>query len=219
MRVMVATLLLIPLAGCGSTGAGDVTRWMSGGLLGRGDAEPMEIAARERAAAAEEDDGPASPVLTVAVGRREATATLIQRQGSARLWRAPGGVVVATDGARVTATAGLPQMVTATRFDGPDPLEDPRALLRRGAEARRLVDVSGRNRDPAGMRFGLAFDCRLRAYATEEPGTILVEERCRVPGLSPVVNRFWASEATGRIEYAEQWVGPGVPPMSLEFPE
>ncbi|MBY0337795.1 MAG: YjbF family lipoprotein [Acetobacteraceae bacterium] len=212
---MIAALLLLPLAGCGGTGAGDVTRWMTGGLLGRGEPEPMDIAARERAASEEED---APDTLTLAMGRREATATLIQRQGSHRLWRAPGGVVVATDGARITATAGLPQMVMATRFDGPDPLEDPRALLRRGAEARRLVDVAGRDRNPAGMRFGLAFDCRLRAYATEEAGTILVEERCRVPGLSPVTNRFWASEATGRIEYAEQWVGPGVPAMALEFP-
>jgi hypothetical protein len=104
----------------------------------------------------------------------------------------------------------------ATRFDGPDPLEDPRALLDRSAEVRRLVDISGASRDPETMRFGVAFDCRLRAAPTEE-GMILVEERCRVPGFSPVTNRFWASAETGQVGFAEQWVGPGMGPLSLDF--
>lgn len=187
------------------------------GLLGPPQ-DRMAIAAAE-SARDDDEEGEEGPAIQLRLGRREATASLIQRQGSYRLWRAPGGVVVATDGARVVATAGLPQMVMATRFDGPDPLEDPRALLRRGAEARRLVDVSGERRDPAGMRFGLAFDCRLRAYSTEEEGVLVVEERCRVPGMRAVVNRFWAREATGRVEHAEQWIGPGVAPLALDFPE
>jgi hypothetical protein len=132
------------------------------------------------------------------------------------MWRAPGGVVVATDGARVVGTAGLPQMVMATRFDGPDPLSDPRALLTRTAETRRLVDISGASRDPSTMRFGISFDCRLRAAETED-GYILVEERCRVPGFSPVVNLFWAEKESGAVGYAEQWIGPGIGPLALDF--
>ena len=33
------------------------------------------------------------------------------------------------DGARVVATSGLPEVLAATRFDGPDPLANPAALL------------------------------------------------------------------------------------------
>ena len=116
----------------------------------------------------------------------------------------------------LVATSGLPQMVMATRFDGSDPLTDPRALIARSAEARRLVDISGASREPATMRFGVSFDCRLRAAETED-GYILVEERCRVPGFSPVVNRFWADGQTGAVGYAEQWAGPGIGPLALDF--
>ena len=163
----------------------------------------------------DEEDG--VPFVRMALGRREASASLMQTQGQRRLWRASGGVVVATDGARVVATSGLPQMVMATRFDGPDPLEDPKALINRSAEARRLVDIAGAARDPASMRFGLSFDCRLRGYRTEEEHMILLEERCRVPGFSPVLNRFWADERTNRVGFAQQWVGPGIGPLSLDF--
>ena len=180
--------------------------------------DPLAIAEREAAATAGEE-APAEPRLELSLGQRRATATLLQRQGEHRLWRAPGGVVVATERARVVATAGLAQMVTGTRFDGPDPLEDPLPLLRRSAEARRLVDVSPRSREPSGMRFGLAFDCRLRATGTQDEHVILVEERCRAAGLSPVLNRFWVDERNGRVSMAEQWVGPGIPPLLLEFPD
>jgi hypothetical protein len=89
-----------------------------------GPSEPDRMAIAAAESADEEQDGP--QLVRLALGRREASATLIQEQGQRRLWRAPGGVVVSTDGARIVATAGLPQMVMATRFDGPDPLEDPR---------------------------------------------------------------------------------------------
>ncbi len=214
MRAISAALALLALAACGSTG----------GALGRAarapfqPPDPITVADRERRAT-EGEVARAEPSVELALGRRRATATLLQRQGESRLWRAPGGVVVATNGARVVGTAGLAQMITGTRFDGPDPLEDPAPLLRRSAEARRLVDLSPRNRDPAGMRFGVAFDCRLRAIETEEAHILLVEERCRATGLSEVRNRFWVDVRTRRATHAEQWVGPGLPPLLIEFSE
>ena len=221
MRAGTALVLLL-LAGCTRAGDLDVTRALTGGLLtdralglgGQGQPrEPDRMAIAE----AESDEEEGVQTVRMALGRREANATLIQEQGQRRLWRAPGGVVVATDGVRVVATSGLPQMVMATRFDGPDPLEDPKALIGRSVEARRLVDVTGASRDPATMRFGLSFDCRLRGFRTEEEHTILVEERCRVPGFSAVNNRFWADERTNRVGFAQQWVGPGIGPLSLDF--
>ena len=203
MRALLLTFLLA-LAAC-ADGSGFA------GFLPGGEPDRLAIAEIESAEAEESGE-----VLRLALGRRRATAALIQQQGSRRMWRAPGGVIVATDGARVVGTAGLPQMVMATRFDDADPLTDPRALLTRTAETRRLVDISGAARDPASMRFGLSFDCRLRAAETAD-GFILVEERCRVPGLSPVVNRFWADRETGVIAYAEQWIGPGLGPLALDF--
>lgn len=200
----VLPFLLLALAGCGSQSPFAVFSRTG---------EPDRLAIAEIESGEAEESG---EVLRMALGRRRASAVLIQQQGTRRMWRAPGGVVVATDGARVVGTAGLPQIVMGTRFDGPDPLADPRALLTRTAETRRLVDVSGASRDPSGMRFGLSFDCRLRAAETED-GYILVEERCRVPGLSPVVNRFWAERESGAVGYAEQWIGPGLGPLALDF--
>jgi hypothetical protein len=204
MRVILPMAMFL-LAGCGADAP-------LSGLFSAGEPDRLAIAEAESA----EAEGEGLEVIRLSLGRRRASATLIQQQGSRRMWRAPGGVIVATDGARVVGTAGLPQMVMATRFDGGDPLADPRALLARSAEARRLVDISGAARDPASMRFGIAFDCRLRAAETED-GFILVEERCRVPGFSPVVNRFWADRETGAIGYAEQWIGPGLGPLALDF--
>jgi hypothetical protein len=187
-----ALALLLVLLGCNDAGNVDVTRVVTGGLLtdrmlGLGQpTEPDRMAIAER----ESDEGDGTPFLRMALGRREATASLMQTQGQRRLWRAAGGVVVATDGARVVATSGLPQMVMATRFDGPDPLEDPKSLIGRSAEARRLVDIAGAARDPATIR---------------------------VPGFSPVLNRFWADERTNQIGFAQQWVGPGIGPLSLDF--
>lgn len=220
MHAGLLLLALIALTGCNRPGGTDVTRGLTGGLLSdsmfgaSGPREPDRMAI----AAAESEEGEDGPqMVRLALGRRQASATLIQEQGQRRLWRAPGGVVVSTDGARVVATAGLPQMVMATRFDGPDPLEDPKSLIGRSVETRRLVDVMGASRDPSTMRFGLSFDCRLRAFRTDEEHMILIEERCRVPGLSPVSNRFWADEGSNRVGFAEQWVGPGVGPLSLDF--
>lgn len=205
-RTMRAGLLLslFLLAGCAEAG-----RW-----LGMPAPEGDRLAIAE-AESGEEDDG--TTIVRLALGRRQASAALIQEQGERRLWRAPGGVVVQTDGARVTATAGLPQIVMATRFDGADPLEDPKALLGRSVEARRLVDVAAASRAPETMRFGIGMDCRLRGFRTEEEHQILVEETCRAPGMRRVVNQFWADERTNRVGFAEQWVGPGMQPLALDF--
>ncbi len=197
-------LLCGMLAGCA-----EARRWLD--MPGAGE-DRLAIAEAE---SGEEDDGVTT--LRLAVGRRQASAVLIQEQGERRLWRAPGGVVVQTDGARVTATAGLPQIVMATRFDGPDPLDDPKALVGRSVEARRLVDVAGASRAPETMRFGIGMDCRLRGFRTEEEHQILVEETCRAPGMRRVSNQFWADERTNRVGFAEQWVGPGMQPLALDF--
>ena len=45
----------------------------------------------------------------------------------------------------------------------------------------------------------------------------LVEERCRAGSEGAHTNRFWADSATGAVLRAEQWVGPGLPPMTVEF--
>ncbi|MFL1461503.1 YjbF family lipoprotein [Roseococcus sp. DSY-14] len=197
-------LLCVLLAGCA-----EARRWS--GLP----AAPEDRLAIAEAESGEEDEG--TTVVRMALGRRQASAVLIQEQGERRMWRAPGGVVVQTDGARVTATAGLPRILMATRFDGPDPLEDPKSLLGRSVEARRLVDVAAASRAPETMRFGLGFDCRLRGFRTEEEGQILIEETCRAPGLRRVVNQFWADERTNRVGFAEQWVGEGLQPLALDF--
>ena len=47
----------------------------------------------------------------------------------------------------------------------------------------------------------------------------LVEERCRAGSEGAHTNRFWADSATGAVLRAEQWVGPGLPPMTVEFSE
>jgi hypothetical protein len=214
--------LLLLLAACGGGQGGGTSGAIRAVLGGLGLPMPGDPPAEPDRLAIAEAESPevdrAAPQLRLGLGARTASALLIQQQGNRRLWHAPGGVVVATDGARVVATSGLPTLITGTRFDGPDPLENPLELLGRSTEARRLVDQSGAARDPASMRFGLAFDCRLRATRTAEAGVVLVEERCRVPGLAPVVNSFWAEETSGRVTHAEQWVGTGLPQMVLVFP-
>ncbi|MFC7692497.1 YjbF family lipoprotein [Paeniroseomonas aquatica] len=142
---------------------------------------------------------------------------LLQELGERRIWRTSGGIVVATEGGRVTATAGLRQMLAATRFEGPDPLARPAALLDHPAEARRLVDLMDADREPDGMRFGISLDCRLRAEPTEDAEVLLVRERCRSRGSSGFTNRFWVEAAGGAVIRAEQWVGPRVPMLVMEF--
>ncbi len=158
---------------------------------------------------------PGPPALRVTLGRRSARAALLQELGERRLWRTDAGFVVATDGARVVATAGLREMLAATRFDGPDPLQNPQALLGRAAPARRLVDLMTADRDPAGMRFGVEIECRLRAQPTTDPAVLLVEEGCRGPG-GRFTNRFWVEAEGGAVLRSEQWIGPRLPLLTLE---
>lgn len=147
-----------------------------------------------------------------------AYAVLLQENGQRRLWRTADGFALATDGARVVATAGLPQMLMATRIDGPDPLAAPEALVGQEGEARRLVDLATAARDPAGMRFGLEIACRLRAAAdAEEPALLQVEESCRGPDpVGAFVNRFTLQRADGAVLRSEQWIGPGLPRLTVE---
>lgn len=92
------------------------------------------------------------------------------------------------------------------------------ALLDQPAEARRLVDLMRADREPAGMRFGIAVQCRLHAARTAADETLLlVEERCRARGAPAFTNRFWADAESGAVLRSEQWVGQGVPPMVVEF--
>ncbi|WP_270938660.1 YjbF family lipoprotein, partial [Falsiroseomonas oryzae] len=162
------------------------------------------------AEAASAAEGPALLMLTP----RRVVLEPVSGAGTRRVWRGDGNLALATEGARVVGTAGFAQMVMATRFDGPDPLEDPRALLGREASARRTVDLSGADRDPATMRFGVLLDCTLRGR--EEGGWILVEERCTGGGLS-FANRFWAEPERGAVLRSEQWAGEGVGVMTLEL--
>jgi hypothetical protein len=134
-------------------------------------------------------------------------------EGLPGLWRAEDGVAVELRNGRVVATAGLGPILVATRFDTPDPLADPRALPGREVVARRGVDLAGADRDPAGMRFGVALTCTLRGR--EEAGWLLVEERCAGDG-ADFVNRFWAEPGTGRIRRSEQRAGSLPAVMVLE---
>jgi hypothetical protein len=146
---------------------------------------------------------------------RRVALSPISEAGDRRVWRSEGNIALATEGARVVATAGLPRMVMATRFDGADPLDDPRALLGREAPARRTVDLGGDDRDPGDMRFGVTLDCALQGRM--EAGWILVEERCQGDGLA-FTNRFWADPATGAVRRSEQWAGEGVGMLALRMP-
>src|SRR4051812_6987651 len=131
---LLATLLLAAplLAGCGDT--------VWSGLL-PGTAEP--------------DPEPAGPALRLTLRGHTHYAALVQEMGDRRLWRTADNQVVETAGGRVVATAGFGEMLAATRFDGPDPLADPAALLDRPVVARRMVDLMRADRAPEGMRFGV----------------------------------------------------------------
>jgi group 4 capsule polysaccharide lipoprotein GfcB/YjbF len=205
-------LLFLPLCGCGDTPLRSA--WTNlAHRLPAGDPIPVE-AADEGAA------GIGGPALRLRVGGRTAQAALVSEQGDRRLWRAGAGIVVATDGGRVVATSGLREVLVATRFDGPDPLASPADLLDRPAEARRLVDLMRSDRQPQGMRFGVSVRCRLRASPLpEDAAVLLVEERCRAGGGGggAHTNRFWSEAATGAVLRGEQWVGPNLPPMTVEF--
>jgi hypothetical protein len=207
MRILPAWLpLLLPLAlaGCGET------MWRD--LLPRFGPPGFAADGAEATPAA-------GPALQLSLGGRQARAALLQQTGGRRLWRTAGGVVVATDGARVVATAGLSPTLVATRFDGPDPLANPVALLAAAAPARRLVDLMERERDPAGMRFGLSVTCRMAAQRLEDQeGILLLEERCQAEGSRGFTNRFWAEAESGTVRHSEQWIGPGLPMLALTMP-
>ena len=146
-------------------------------------------------------------------GPRRAVLAPVSGTGARQLWRGPGNIALQMDGARIVATAGLGQSVMATRLDGPDPIEDPRALVGREATARRTVDLAGADRDPASMRFGLTLDCVLRGRA--ENDWIVVEERCG--GAASFTNRFWADPATGIVWRSEQWAGDAFALLQLQL--
>jgi hypothetical protein len=192
-----AILLAAALAGCGDTPAGEAMRQ----AFAPGAAQPAPVVVQ----------GPALVLLAP----RRAVLWPASAGGPRRLWRGEEGIAVATEGPRVVATAGLGQMLMATRLDGPDPLEDPRALLAGPAAARRQVDLSAPDRDPATMRFGLVLDCTLAARAEAE--WIVVEERCTA-GETAFTNRFWAPAAGGAVTRSEQWAGEAGP-LVIEIKE
>ncbi|RVT89637.1 hypothetical protein EOD42_24890 [Rhodovarius crocodyli] len=232
MRPWLPVLLLLPLSlpGCGGSSADPLSEgsglsaWLPANPF-RDIFAPNPLADPWSGAAEDESDGPA---LRMTLGRRSAGARLVHQQGARQMWRTRSGVVVALDGARVVATSGLPTMLAATRFDGPDPLAEPLRLRRRAAETRRVIDLATASRDPAGMRFGITLQCRLvastqlaeseaapEAESPAETGWLLVTERCRAQGLRQFTSRFWADPQTGEMLFSEQWIGPGLAPLRL----
>jgi hypothetical protein len=194
--------LLVLLAACGQTPSGEALRMAT--------EAPGGAAAQAGASETRAEQGPS----LLLQGPRRVVLTPASGTGARQVWRGAGNVALATDGARVVATAGLAQMVMATRLDGPDPLEDARALVGREARARRTIDLAGADRDPGSMRFGLVVDCTLRGNA--EGGWVVVEERCG-GDVASFTNRFWADPATGMIWRSEQWAGDGVPMLSVQL--
>lgn len=176
---------------------------------------PNPFAATE---AAEDEPGDDQPILRLTRGGRGGFARQVQDQGRQRIWRSRDGVVIATDGARVTATAGLPSVLLAQRFDGADPLANPRALRGNPQDSRRVLDLSGPDRDPRSMRFGIAVQCRVTAAMEPDDAAMTVTERCTSPAFRPFRNWFFVDLGTGTITDSEQWVGPDTPPLRMAHP-
>ena len=191
-RGVAALAALLVLTGC-DTPAAEAVRAAFAPAAAEGGVEPQVT----------------GPTLVLLAPRR-ATLVPVGGSGARQLWRGPGGIALATDGPRVVATAGLGQMLTATRVDGPDPLEDLRVALTVPQSTRRTVDLSGADRDPASMRFGLAFECTVRARIEGE--WLVAEERCG-SGFQFFTNRYWALPETGQVIRSEQWVGDAVQPV------
>ncbi len=218
MRIRFAwPVLFLLLGGCGDTpwaGLPHSLRQQGEALWSRiPDADPAQYPL-----AAGEEPEPEGRSLRLRLGSRTLHASLLQEAGERRLWRTATGLAIATDGARVVATSGLREVLAATRFEEPDPLLNPAALLDRPAEARRLVDLMDADREPEGMRFGIPVRCRLQAQRLPpDAALLLIEERCRAKGAGSFTNRFWAEAESGAVLRAEQWVGPGVPSLVLEF--
>jgi hypothetical protein len=205
---------LLLLAACGNTTGADVLRVMiwpiplPEGLFEASTAPPEA----DWTVAAEPAEGAAA--LSLTLGSRRGIATLVQEEGERRLWRTAGGVVVATEGPRIVATAGLREVVAATRFDGVDPLSRIGELAGTTISGARVVDVMRSGSDPARMRFGLRLDCRVSAGPAEVEDTLLVQETCR--GAARFTNRFWADARSFAVFRSEQWVGEGLPPLVIE---
>jgi hypothetical protein len=197
-RRLTAGLLALLPAACGEVPAADALRALIPGGTEAVEAVPVPA------------DGP----LLLLVAPRGVALLPVGQAGLRQLWRGEGNVAVATEGARVVATAGLGQMLMASRLDGPDPLEDPRALAGREVGLRRLVDLADSPRDPGAMRFGLALDCTLRGAA--QGAWIVVEERCAGEDLA-FTSRYWAEAATGQVTRSEQWAGDRLPLLQIRM--
>lgn len=154
------------------------------------------------------------PALALSLGSRRGVAVLLQEEGERRLWRTPGGVAVATEGARVVATAGLRQVLAATRFDGTDLLARLPELGEGQWRATRVVDLMRSASDPTRMRFGVRLDCRLTVGPAPVEDTLLVTETCR--GGATFTSRFWADARSYAVFRSEQWVGDDLPPLVVE---
>ncbi|MES2713912.1 MAG: YjbF family lipoprotein [Pseudomonadota bacterium] len=213
MRVFLFAILAL-LSACGETATSDILRVLVWPIpVPSFDGTPTDRNARARWDDAASSRPPRGPAVSLTLGSRRAVARLVSTQGERRTWRSSGGVVVVTEGARIVATSGLYDVLATTRFEGPDPLDNPRALVTREGRVRRIVDLMGSDREPARMRFGLILDCSLQAR--EEAGALLVEEECE--GGASFSNRFFANAETGAVFRAEQWVGDRISPLEIEF--
>ncbi|CAH0188204.1 YjbF family lipoprotein [Roseomonas sp. CECT 9278] len=202
------------LGACGNTTGADVLRVMVWPI-------PLPDSLFEASTALPEADWTtageavqAEAALALTLGSRRGVATLVQAEGERRMWRTAGGVVVATEGPRIVATAGLREVVAATRFDGVDPLTRIGELGSTAVSGARVVDVMRSETDPSRMRFGLRLDCRVSVAPAEVEDTLLVRETCR--GAATFTNRFWADARSYAVFRSEQWVGEGLPPLVVE---
>jgi len=178
-------------------------------------ANPLAPRAGETAARGEPE--PEGPALRVTLNGRPAYARLLQESGNRRLWRTGTGLVVSTEGGRVVATSGAGEVLVATRFTDADPLADPKPLLSEQVIAHRAIDLMAANRAPESMRFGVPVECQVAATTTEDPAILLVEEQCRATGEGRFTNRFWVEAEGGAVLRSEQWIGPGVGLLGVEF--
>ncbi len=207
MRWPVLLCLLLPAA-CGPFLSDDILpAGLTEAIFGTGEPE------------AEWDSAPAQPprgeaALALSLGSRRGVATLLQEEGERRLWRTPGGVAVSTEGARVVATAGLRQVLAATRFDGTDLLARLPELGEGEFRATRVVDLMRSATDPSRMRFGVRLDCRMTVGPAPIEETLLVVETCR--GGAQFTNQFWADARSYAVFRSEQWVGDDLPPLVVE---
>jgi hypothetical protein len=209
-----ALLCALLLGACGNTSGADVLRVMVWPIpLPESLFEPSTALA-EAEWSPPGDAVQAAAALSLTLGSRRGVAALVQEEGERRMWRTPGGVVVATDGPRIVATAGLREVVASTRFDGVDPLSRIGELDATPVTGARVVDVMRSETDPARMRFGLRLNCRVSAGPAEVADTLLVSETCR--GAASFTNRFWADARTYAVFRSEQWVGENLPLLVIE---